>query len=608
MMRQFLTLVMLLLIAAGCKRTPEDIEKWRAEGNTRKLIAALDDTRQFMRIDAIEGLAEIGTTEIVEPLADLFDDYDLFITHKAIEVLAAMDDPAIEKPMLDLLDFKTDEARLAAIRALGNISSQPAADPLIAALNDQNEEIVAAAAKSLGQIGNAGAVGPLSPKVSHRSYDIRISSVVSLGQLGGTDAAAALVPAMGDLSENVRQAAVDSLTSIGPAAEPLAVEALRSGSHFSRESGMAVLERLNAVPASGPDAVWHRLAVLTVGEHPAVNRENAAALAREENLDILLEAAAHPQPEVRDYAVLALEALGEPVVSNILSAAEERASPDARAWLSSRTGWCGAPAWELDLWAAAAALNPDFRVNVRIARELSPLSHSAEQMMKADNFAARREYIPLLVAQFTTNGIEFSAGVEERSLFGVDFVVASTEYEAGESEGNVIRLRMKRCRDLAMKRLIEADYRAELPLRAALDDEDLAAAGYAARTLAGMDPDRSDALLAESINARLDRGEELSGTPLHHAMLDLELPAVEALALKIRPDETEAIKTAERNYPDVRFMNLPLGVRVDPALQAAPFKLNYFVRNEEKELRIIFRPDENGDWVPDPPLPSELPQ
>jgi len=598
----------IVLGLVGCKRDPGDIAKWKADGSIGKLISATGDHRQFVRIGAIEALAELKPKEAIEPLAALFSDPDLVIVHEAIDAVAAIEDPRIEKHMLKVLGFSAAEARTTAATALGTLKTAAAVDPLIAALDDEHETVVAAAAAALGQIGNPKAIGPLAERVGNRSFNIRMASVTSLGQIGGPRAAKGLEAAMGDLSNKIRSAVIDGLIGIGPASVPLALDALRSGTHFARESGVAVLQGLNAVPTSGSDMVWCRLANLTVGENPVVDPAKDTGLAHIDNMEALLEALVHEQREVRDYALLALASIGEPAATPTMAAAKQNAGLDAKMWINGCFGWSGAPSWQLDLWAAATTLDPGFRINKRITSALKPHSHSAEQMMKSKEFQPHREYIPLLIAQFASHGSEFATGESKLTFFGIEFLIETSSFTAtGESQDKIERQRTKRCRRLAAEHLIKADYRATLPLLAALNDKDLETAAHSARTLVKICGGRAEEPIVTSFTSRLNNREELSGSLFHDAMLDLGIPTLEPLLLKIRPNKTQALRTARQHYPDVAFKNIPIEAKIVPALKVAPFRLAYFKDNRNKELRIIFRPDENGNWVPTPPLADTLP-
>ncbi len=599
----------ILLGLAGCKRDPRDIAKWKAEGKTGKLISATGDHRQFVRIDAIKALAELKAKEAIEPLVALFSDSDLVVVHKAVDAVASMDDPRLEKHMLKALEIKSPIARTTAITTLGNLKSEAAVDPLIAAFDDEFEEVAVAAATALGQIGNPKAVGPLTEKVDDRSFNMRMACVTSLGQIGGPEAAEALEPALGDMSKKIRVATIEGLIGIGPSTAPLALDALRNGDPLVRESGMAVLQGLNDVPTTGSDGVWYRLASLTAGENPVVDpAKNTEIPSIDDNMDALLEALTHEQPEVRDYALLTLASMGESSAAPVLALAEQNTGRKEKTWLTGRSVWYGAPDWKIDLWAAATTLNPGFRVNERIASDLKPHSQTAEQMMKSLEFKPSRPYIPLLIAQFAAFGSEYASGKRTHSLFGIEFTSEVTDFSTGQTQGSIDRQRTKRCRLLAEKHLINTDYQAVLPLLAALNDDDLDIVAHSAQTLLKICHERAEEPVIAAFSTRFENGVELSGSAFQRVMQDLSTPEVKAMLMKVRPNAVQAIRTAQKKYPNVEFSNIPLDDAVDPSLKAAPFRLAYFNGDRRTELRIIFRPDENGNWVPTPPLADKLPE
>lgn len=598
----------LLLGLTGCDTTPQDIEEWKAKENTKKLISALDDHRQFMRVEAIEALLEMKSTEAIDPLATLFHDLDQFIAHKAIDAVAAMEDPSIEKHMIELLGFKTSEGRTTAATALGKLESKAAVDPLITALGDSQDKVVAAAATALGRISDSKAIGPLSKKTCERSFDVRMASVTALVQLGGDESAPGLALALGDINDDVRNTAKEGLVGIGSSSTPLVLDALRSESHFARGSGVAALQGLNAVPSMGSDEVWYQLAMLTASENPTIDLDKSAELAViEDNMDALLEAASHNNSDIRDYASLALEAIGKPAVAAAL-ATTEQCAPHAKAWFDRRSKWCGAPAWQIDLWAATTLLKPKLAINMRIVTALKPHSHDAEQMMRSKAFIPHRQYIPMLIAQFSTLGSENMYTGVDQTFFGEEFVLKEAEFTTGEPQHKVERERVRRCRRLAEEHLIHAGYHAFLPLTAALDDEDLNTAAWSARTLVGIDHMRAEKPVVEAFESRVEKGEELSGTPLHTAMQDLGLPTSKAVLRKVRPDKQWATAVVERKYPDIKFRNIPLVTEIDPGIKAAPFTFAFSDGERKKILKVVFRPNETGDWVPFPPLPDTLPK
>ncbi|MDF7809617.1 HEAT repeat domain-containing protein [Pontiellaceae bacterium B12219] len=87
---KFASVVLAALVLSGCEPKPADIQKWKAEGNTSKLIKALKDSRQFIRLDAIAALEELKAEKAVAPLGALIKDPDVVVVHKSLAALATI--------------------------------------------------------------------------------------------------------------------------------------------------------------------------------------------------------------------------------------------------------------------------------------------------------------------------------------------------------------------------------------------------------------------------------------------------------------------------------------------------------------------------------------
>jgi hypothetical protein len=292
----------------------------------------------------------------------------------------------------------------------------------------------------------------------------------------------------------------------------------------------------------------------------------------------LIAAVAHPSQAMREHAFLALEEIGEPAAQPLVAAAAS-AKPEAAKWFNERSGWAGAPAWQLDLWGAATALNPSFGIDKRAEKLLTEKGKATADFLASKQFQPDRELIPQLINRMATTQSSDKKLIDDSD----------------------------KIQKLAFRKLRAYKQRSKFPLLAALNDDDLEIAAYAAEILVGFNDDPRTALaVIESFSKRVEAGENLAGTPFQDAMLELNTPETDALLLKIRPNAAQAIRTIEKKYPGIQVFNIPLPAP-DKLIPAEPFRLKYLVDGRAKELKVIFRPNENGDWVPNPPLPDELP-
>ena len=568
-----------ILNLIGCETDPENIAKWKAEGNTEKLTQVLKDSRQFVRLDAIVALGALNDEKAVAPLGALLQDHDVVIVHASIDALAAIGTPSIEPYMLTAITLPTEPARLTAAKVLGQLKSKHAVKPLCIALNDDFENIARAAAISLGQIGDPKAIPALSKTASKGSVRLRLASTTSIRTIGGKTAIKALAEAMDDISIAVRNEAIVGLIDAGDAAEPVALNALSSRNDYSRECALSILRGIHKIPTLGNDAVWYQLASLSEGDTAKYNKEDARKIAKIANgQDALIAALSYPSKTIREHAFQALETIGEPAAAPLIAAAAF-ANPDAIEWLNGRSNWAGAPAWQLDLWGAATALSPIFEVDQHRARLLAEESSTTEDMLRSTDFRPTRELIPLLINQMA--------------------ILESKDQKDNKSA----TLR----RDLTVRKLRAYKQRSKLPLMAAVYDDDIQIAAQAATILILIKDDpRTIHAVIDSFSKRVEAGERLSATPFHAAMLQLNRPEADALLLRIRPNPAEAIRIFEKKFPGIRVSNIEMPPP-DKVIQAEGFRLKYMIDGRAKELKVIFQPNAEGDWVPNPPLPDELP-
>ncbi|MDF7808773.1 hypothetical protein P4E94_15095 [Pontiellaceae bacterium B12219] len=218
------------------------------------------------------------------------------------------------------------------------------------------------------------------------------------------------------------------------------------------------------------------------------------------------------------------------------------------------------------------------RPHKRSERLLRGDDDETTSLLKSEKFRPDRELIPLLIEQMASSDSE-----DEKTV---------------KAAGNR--------QTLAFRKLRAYRQRSELPLLAAVNDDDLQLAALSARILVELNDDRATRTVLDSVSRRIAAGENLSGTPFQDALLELNTPEADAFLLQIRPNSAVAIKTLEKKFPGTNFSNMQLPPS-GKVIEAEPFLLKYMTDGRAKELRVIFRPDENGNWVPNPPQPDELP-
>ncbi len=452
----YLLAILFMLGLAGCERpVKKGIAEWKAEGNIEKLIAALGDADRRKSITAAQALGDLEAEQAVEPLAALLTNPDSQWVVAAIQALASIGTEPAETHLIGALELADSWARTTAIDGLGALKSTRAIDPLAKALNADDSRVATAAAVALGLIGDEKSIKPLAAKIDSPSYLLRLASVESLGSIGGQEAATALAVLIGDTNSDIRKTAIDTLIASGKFAAPYALDALHGKNAQARQSAATILKGIDAVPAGGKQRIFYLIAQI-----PPQTKEIDASIVLQlaemgdKAVGILLKAVAHESVGLREHAFRALEAIGKPCVAQAIKAVETRASPAGKRWFSERASWEGAPSWRLDLWAAATALNPEFKLPSIKTKGLPPEEH-AIQVLTATRSEVPREYIPLLIPLLAPLGVDSGDAAEESepvSLFGSSVRHTKTTIDF---------------REIAEQRLVAAGDAANFPLIAA---------------------------------------------------------------------------------------------------------------------------------------------
>jgi len=346
------------------------------------------------------------------------------------------------------------------------------------------------------------------------------------------------------------------------------MDGLRSDDREVRKASVALLRGLSAVPTEGYSLAWYQLARATTDDHKEIDTETVSILTGMgmDAVTPLLEAAAHSDSDMRDYAVISLESIGEPCAPKAATLALVRAKPDAKAWFQGRTEWSGAPSWRIDLWGAIAALNPQFEYNADKAAALKAGGAGAAALIARSDFTATRAYIPLLINLLDD----------------------------------------KTCAEAARKKLTSAEFKAAFPLIAALEDENIAIAEGAAAILTPQEDQRAYEPLKNALQQRIDAGDKLSNSEIYTALIKLNRLEADPLLQKIRPNTARATQLFERQYRDARVIAADT---IDPYTDnEAPivFHLGYQENGAPGSLDVTFKKDAQGNWLPSPALPYTL--
>ncbi len=556
----FITMALIAVVISGCSRTVEDVAKWEANHNTKKLEEALTDPKFEVRQAAAESLGNLKTTEAVDDLAACLNDEEESVKVAAINALVNIGGPATVTPLIAALRQDNAETRTVAANALGNLKASAAVDPLAEMLSDTNETVQLAACKALGRIGNEAACTPLAEQLTIPSNpaSIRLACINALTETGRPVAFKALVNTLADEDKQIREAATTALAEVGQPAVPSVIDGLKSKNANVRQAAMAMLKQLDAVPTEGDSLVWYLLARSSLKNNPEYQAAVVKALANK-GMPIapaLMDAASIDIPGIREPAALALERIGEPCLDAVMEKLRGSVNKNAKDWFNKRSQWVGAPAASLDLWGAISALDPTF-----------PTPQPAKTVLSASDAPRIRANIPALVSM----------------------------------------LNDKQTRTDAIKQLTKAGPKANLPLIAALGSTNAAVVDAAATLLVNRADERACQPLMTVLQRRLDAGKPLSRSSLYAALLELENPEAEPLLLKVRPSTTRAFDVFNRHFSSASAIAADTKDLYTDNEAPISFNIGYLKNGQPGHLEFTFAKDEDGNWVPSPALPASLP-
>jgi HEAT repeat protein len=325
------------------------------------LLIVLGDTDDEAEVRAgaatALGHARDAPDAVLPALADALSDDEELVRASAALALAWGDvEPSADATLdalVEVLDDDEPVVRCFAAGALGRIgpSAEAAVPQLAEALEDDQEFVRAAAAQALGEIGPASepAIPALIEMLSECDRDTRVTAANALGRIGRKpdDVVPALLKVLNDEEEDgtVKTFAGQSLDEMAPAAVPLLIDALKSGSPTARRWAA------RALGEAGP-AAEAAIPVLFEGMKDEDPRVRAAAIRALMDIGVppndvvphLVEALNDGSPYVREDAAWALGQIGPeakaavPALEGLLTDEDEGVRKSAQSALARIAG------------------------------------------------------------------------------------------------------------------------------------------------------------------------------------------------------------------------------------------------------------------------------
>ncbi len=376
----------------------EVLGSMKAKGSVlQELVEKFNSPDLTDRLDVIEGLTALGTSEAIRALDRALDDPEPGVREKAIESLCRWGSEARQSLCRALKDPLTS-IRVRAAKGIHRYSmTAQAVDTLTELLNDNVPAMRRAAVDALSQV-REHFVPPLVPRVvkllGDLDEDVQQGAIVALGNLahGNPVALVALIAQLGGPRFEHRVVAVRAVSIVGrdnPVALTALLSSLDDPSEQVAQAATSAISEWQKLPASAAAPLLARLRHAPGDDHWGVAISAAlTGLGRiepltTEVLDALRESVRSPQQDTQIAAIRALAKLGPaaaPAVPDIVAVLYGDASyqvyQDAAAALA-RIGGSGHDelAWLLDYGTSYD--------HMQVIRSLSGVSRNALPLLPA---------------------------------------------------------------------------------------------------------------------------------------------------------------------------------------------------------------------------------
>jgi len=179
-------------------------------------VGALADQEPFVRWQAGESLAALGSSASLAPLLQALRTPPVVRQAAAAEALGSLEDKKAAEPLLEASRSQHAGLRASAIEALGRIGAVDAVPVFLQALRDEQAGVRRAAAQALGKVGDPSAVDALLVRLVDPQEHalVRRSAAWALALMPlGPSQVQGLLPALEDPDAQVRWYVAEALGS-----------------------------------------------------------------------------------------------------------------------------------------------------------------------------------------------------------------------------------------------------------------------------------------------------------------------------------------------------------------------------------------------------------
>jgi twitching motility protein PilT len=175
-----------------------------------KLIRYLRDEDWWIRERVTEILADVGGSQILDPIITLLDDPYEVVRRYAIEVLMKLGDPRSVEPLITCMEDPDWWVRERAVEALAKLKDDRAV-PVMNKLLMKGDDIVLTVVVALQEFGHKSSYMPLMQLLDHPLPEIRIEVIRAMDAIGEERFSETLKALINDEDKEVRNCVLELL-------------------------------------------------------------------------------------------------------------------------------------------------------------------------------------------------------------------------------------------------------------------------------------------------------------------------------------------------------------------------------------------------------------
>jgi HEAT repeat protein len=225
---------------AAVRAMTSDAEQNIVRNYSRALLVAMDDENSEARLNALEGLWELSSFDLLELLLDrarteqdasvralIAQSLGRFAMQAELGELEPLEGTRVRQTLMDLLANDSSQlVRRRALESLGYFSDDAeVADEIEHAYESGNFDMRLSAIRAMGLQADSRWVSLCQEELSSDEPEVRYEAVTAVGQIGDPRSVSFVIDVLRDEDTEVRLAAIGALGALGG---QMAVNALRS--------------------------------------------------------------------------------------------------------------------------------------------------------------------------------------------------------------------------------------------------------------------------------------------------------------------------------------------------------------------------------------------